>query len=540
MRYFVLLFILLSSVAEAQNKYLLLFKDKANSPYSVSAPEKYLSTRSIQRRKTQNIAITQRDLPPNPAYIQQVTKLGAKVYYKSRWLNAVLIETSFDSLQKILQLSFVKGIEGNGDIRNAKLSGEALEAFQKNKFEDLSSQDLGLSQSQLGMIGADKMQEQGFKGEGILIGVLDSGFLNADRLSFFKHIFDENRVIDTYDFVYNEKNVYNDHTHGTSVLSCIAAFEDYKVCGTAPKASFVLLKTEDELSESRIEEANWLFGAEYADSLGVDVINSSLGYADGFTNPAQNHILSELNGDKTLITRAADWAASTGIVVVNSAGNEGNNNWEYIIAPADADSVISVGAVNANKQYAYFSSLGYSPKGKVKPELVAQGQGTVVGLYSNVIGTSNGTSFSSPLIAGLVAGFKQANPSLSNMQIRDYLIRSGSQYNNPDNKLGYGIPNFVTANELVKFDENIKKSGKDVFVYPNPFDENGLRAIIIKEDAGTEFEVSLIDVRGTILWQSTIKERSFTLPNNIHLRAGIYYLRIKNDGFSSTTTISRN
>ena len=540
MRYFVLLFILLSSVAEAQNKYLLLFKDKANSPYSVSAPEKYLSTRSIQRRKTQNIAITQRDLPPNPAYIQQVTKLGAKVYYKSRWLNAVLIETSFDSLQKILQLSFVKGIEGNGDIRNAKLSGEALEAFQKNKFEDLSSQDLGLSQSQLGMIGADKMQEQGFKGEGILIGVLDSGFLNADRLSFFKHIFDENRVIDTYDFVYNEKNVYNDHTHGTSVLSCIAAFEDYKVCGTAPKASFVLLKTEDELSESRIEEANWLFGAEYADSLGVDVINSSLGYADGFTNPAQNHILSELNGDKTLITRAADWAASTGIVVVNSAGNEGNNNWEYIIAPADADSVISVGAVNANKQYAYFSSLGYSPKGKIKPELAAQGQGTVVGLYSNVIGTSNGTSFSSPLIAGLVAGFKQANPSLSNMQIRDYLIRSGSQYNNPDNKLGYGIPNFVTANELVKFDENIKKSGKDVFVYPNPFDENGLRAIIIKEDAGTEFEASLIDVRGTILWQSTIKERSFSLPNNIHLRAGIYYLRIKNDGFSSTTTISRN
>ena len=540
MRFYITTFLLLIAfISNAQNKYLLLFKDKTNSPYSIKAPEKFLSTRAIQRRATQNIAITERDLPPNPAYIQQVRSYGAKIFYTSRWLNAALIETSYDTLQKILKLSFVKGIEGNGDIRNARVSDEEIAKIQKEKFEILSEQSLGFSQNQLAMIGADKMQEQGYKGEGILIGVLDSGFQNADRLSFFQHLFTDKRIIDTYDFVNQEKDVYNDHNHGTNVLSCMAAYQENTICGTAPKASYVLLKTEDVTIESRIEEANWLFGAEYADSVGVDVINSSLGYSDGFTNPNQNHKLSELDGNTTLITRAADWAAATGIVVVNSAGNEGNNEWQYISAPADADSIISVGAVNSQKEYAYFSSLGYSPKGKIKPELAAQGQSTAVGLSSNSIGYSNGTSFSSPLIAGLVAGFKQAFPNLTNMQIRDYLIRSASQYTKPDNKLGYGIPNFVTASEIAKFDETIKKSGKELFLYPNPFDENGIRLIILKDNIGNEFEVSLIDNRGSILWQKTTTEKNFVIPAN-SLREGIYYVRVRNEQYQGMSAIVRH
>lgn len=534
-----LLFISFNTLA--QNQYFVIFKDKANSPYSISRPKEFLSDRSIKRRANQNIAIIERDLPPNPSYLSDVAKAGAKVLYKSRWLNGALIQTDAASLDKVLKLSFVRGLEGKGDIRNTRQNSDNQAFITKNKFENDAITNNGFSQTQLAMLGADKMHDKGFHGEGMMIGVLDSGFLNAPQLSFFKDLFSENRVIGTWDFVNNEANVYNDHNHGTNVLSCMAAFENAKIVGTAYKASYLLLTTEDVSSETKREEANWLFGAEMADSVGVDVINTSLGYTT-FDNPAQNYTYNDMNGDRALATRAADWAAQAGILVVASAGNDGSGSWKYIGTPADADSIIAVGAVSSARNIASFSSFGPSFDGRIKPELSAQGASTVVGNTNNTVGTSNGTSFSSPLLAGFATSFWQAFPKLTNMQVRDYLIRSASQFSTPDNRVGFGIPNFDKAYEIAELEtliSELKKSGQDVVVFPNPFnDPQGLKIWVLKENAGENFVYTLLDAVGKPVWNFSSKENKITLPiNKSDLPMATYILKVSAENLNFSTKI---
>jgi len=433
----------------AQNKYLVFFKDKSNSPYSISNPSKYLSNRAIARRKRQKIVITERELPPNPSYLQAIKNLGAKVWYKTRWLNGALIETDAATLNQILALPFVKGIQGNGDIRNARLANDNLSNNKKDKFGTTVVEDYGFSLNQVKMLCADSMHLAGYRGEGMWIGVLDSGFLKASQHSSLKDLFTENRVVGTFDFVQNDPNVYDDHNHGTNVLSCMAGNTSDTLIGTAYKASYLLLRTEDDASETKIEEANWLFGAEYADSVGVDVINSSLGYSQ-FDNPAQNYTYANMNGDFALSTQAADFAAAAGILVVISAGNAGNSAWQYITAPSDGDSVLCVAAVNPVGIRMSFSSIGPSADNRIKPDLAAQGSSVVVANANGGFSLSSGTSFASPLLAGMAAGFWQANPSLTNVQVMNLLRQSASQANNPDFLLGFGIPNFKRAQALVK------------------------------------------------------------------------------------------
>jgi serine protease AprX len=536
-KFSILIIFLISSHAFAQNKYLVLFKDKNNSTYSTARAREFLSERSIKRREKQRIALTERDLPPNGSYLNEIRKTGAKVIYQSRWLNGALIETNATNLTKILLLPFVKGLEGKGDIRNTRLAIDKQLLKPKEKFETIEINDNGRSQGQLAMLGADIMHERGYKGEGMLIGILDSGFLNADKLSFFKPIFDEKRVLATYDFVVSESNVYDDDSHGTAVFSCIGAFEDGKIVGTAPKASFALFRTEDVASETRIEEANWLFAAEMADSLGVDVINSSLGYTQ-FDNSLQNYVYkNDLNGDKALITRAADWAAQVGILVCNSAGNDGTAAWKYIGAPADADSIITVGAVGSTKIVTSFSSYGPSADGRTKPELAAQGGSTVVGTPSNTVGISSGTSFSSPLMAGFVASFWGAFPELTNMQVREYLIRSASQYDKPDDRIGYGIPNFEKAYNLVEYEKllnELKKQGLEVAVFPNPFDDpKTLKIWILKEETGDEFRIELFDNIGKEILSFTTKDKFTKLPiQKTDLFKGNYILKVSSENLN--------
>ncbi len=522
--------LLLSFDNFAQNDYFILFKDKANSPYAISRPQEFLSERSIARRQKQNIKITERDLPPNPAYIKNLSQLGAKVLYQSRWNNGVLVNCNASILSKILSLSFVRGLEGNEYLKNFRNTNVENNKSNKDKFYQKETSGNGLSQTQLAMLGADQMHARGFRGEGMLIGVLDSGFQNAPNLSFFNDLFLEKRVIHTYDFVNNEKNVYNDHYHGTNVLSCMAAFEQDKIVGTAYKASYVLLTTEDVNSETRREEANWLFGAELADSVGVDVINSSLGYTE-FDIASQDYTYRDMNGDKALATRAADWAAQVGILVVASAGNEGNSSWKYVGSPADADSIIAVGAVNGQGNVAYFSSFGPSADGRIKPELAAQGQATVVGNPNNTITTSNGTSFSSPLMAGFVASFWQGFRQLSNMQIRDILIRSASLSDTPNNRIGYGIPNFDKAYQLaeimVLLDE-LKKSGKEVAIFPNPVEDNLLKIWVLKENAGTNFEFGIFTIDGKKIWENNSQTNKITADIS-SFPAGKYIISVKSE-----------
>ncbi len=536
-----ILFFLTSFSTFAQNQYLVLFKDKANSTYSTSRPKEFLSDRSIKRRTNQSIAITERDLPVNQTYLNEISKLGAKVIYKTKWLNGALIQTDAATLNKVLALSFVRGLEGKGDIRNTRQNTDNQIYKTKDKFENDGITDNGLSQTQLAMLGADKMHQKGFHGEGMLIGVLDSGFLNANQLTFFKDLFNDKRVIGTWDFVNNETNVYNDHNHGTNVLSCMAAFEDSRIVGTAYKASYLLLTTEDVGSETKREEANWLFGAEMADSVGVDVINTSLGYNE-FDNPAQNYKYADMNGDRALATRAADWAAQVGILVVASAGNEGTASWKYIGTPADADSIIAVGAVGSTRNIASFSSYGPSADGRIKPDLSAQGSGTVVGNTNNTVGTSNGTSFSSPLMAGFVASFWQAFPKLTNMQVREYLIRSASNFDNPNDRVGYGIPNFEKAYEIAELEQlltELKKTGKEAVVFPNPFtDTQGLKVWVIKDGAGTNFDYSLTDLSGKLVWNFSSKESKIALPIfKLDLPSATYILKISAENLNYSTKI---
>lgn len=539
----VFLFFLLELTAYSQSEYLVVFKDKANSTYSVNRPQEFLSERSIQRRTRQNITITERDLPPNVNYLNEIRKTGAKILYKSRWLNAVLVQTDANTLSKILQLPFVKGLEGAGDLRYARTNGTEATGKTRNKFATEENVNNGLSQTQLEMLGADKMHQKGFHGEGMLIGVLDGGFEKANQLSFFKTLFNENRVVGTFDFVANEKNVYNDHYHGTNVLSCMAAFEEGSIVGTAYKASYLLLRTEDVNSETRREEANWLFGVEMADSVGVDVINTSLGYTT-FDNPAQNYKYSDMNGDRALATRAADWAAQVGILVVASAGNEGDDPWKYIGAPADADSIIAVGAVDASRNVMNFSSFGPSADGRVKPELAAQGGATVVGYPSNFVGTNNGTSFASPLLAGFSAAFWQAFPELTNMQVRSYLIRSASRYESPNDRVGFGIPNFDKAYEMAELDRlvaSLKKQGKDVVAFPNPFNEaQAMKVWVLKDDAGQNFDYKLIDMTGKVVWSLTTTERNITLPAQVDYWQSNYILKVSAENLKFTTKVARN
>ncbi|MFN3487487.1 MAG: S8 family serine peptidase [Emticicia sp.] len=536
------LLIFTSFTTFAQNQYFVLFKDKANSPYSVSRPKEFLSDRSIKRRENQKIAITERDLPPNPNYLSEISKTGAKILYKSRWINGALVQTDATTLTKILNLSFVRGLEGTGDIRNTRLNAESQTAKTKDKFGNEGVLDNGLSQTQLAMLGADKMHTKGYRGEGMLIGVLDSGFLNANRLTFFNDLFNDKRVIGTWDFVNNETNVYNDHSHGTNVLSCMAAFENGRIVGTAHKASYLLLTTEDVASETKREEANWLFGAEMADSVGVDVINTSLGYTT-FDNPVQDYKYTDMNGDRALATRAADWAAQAGILVVASAGNEGSGSWKYVGTPADADSIIAVGAVTGTQNIASFSSFGPSADGRVKPELSAQGVGTVIGNTNGAIGAGNGTSFSSPLLAGFAASFWQAFPTLTNMQVREYLIRSASQYTNPDNRVGFGIPNFDKAYELAELESlinELKKSGQEVIVFPNPInDGSSTKVWVLKNDAGTNFEYSITDLTGKTLWTLSSKESKITLPDINDLPLSNVILKVTAENLKYSTKIIR-
>ncbi len=536
------LIIFTSFTTFAQNQYFVLFKDKANSPYSVSRPKEFLSDRSIKRRANQKIAITERDLPTNPSYLTEITKTGAKILYKSRWINGALVQTDAATLAKILNLSFVRGLEGKGDIRNTRLNGENQTSKTKDKFGNEGVLDNGLSQTQLAMLGADKMHTKGYRGEGMLIGVLDSGFLNANKLSFFNDLFNDKRVVGTWDFVNNETNVYNDHNHGTNVLSCMAAFENSKIVGTAYKASYLLLTTEDVSSETKREEANWLFGAEMADSVGVDVINTSLGYTE-FDNPAQNYKYTDMNGDRALATRAADWAAQAGILVVASAGNEGSGSWKYVGTPADADSIIAVGAVSSSQNIASFSSYGPSADGRVKPELSAQGANTTIGNTNGTVGLSSGTSFSSPLMAGFAASFWQAFPTLTNMQVREYLIRSASQYTNPDNRIGFGIPNFDKAYELAELESlinELKKSGQEVIVFPNPINDGASTKVwVLKNDAGTNFEYSITDLTGKILWNLSTKESKITLPTLNDLPFSNVILKVTAENLKYSTKIIR-
>ncbi|GAB4015941.1 S8 family serine peptidase [Spirosoma koreense] len=529
------LWLLVQSVGYGQgSKYLVLLRDKANSPYSVGKPEQFLSTRSIQRRQKQSIAVQERDFPVNPAYVTQIRQAGATVWFTSRWLNAVLVEANDATIAAVQALPFVKGLEFGRALNAVRPIDQprikSVEATNSARRAADTPLDYGTSTNQITQIGVDKMHQQGYHGEGMLIGILDAGFQNANTVSFLKPVFDEKRVLATYDFVAKETSVYEDASHGMEVLSTIAATADKQLYGTAYKASFILLRTEDDPTEKQIEEANWLLGAEYADSAGVDVISSSLGYTE-FDNTAASYTYQNLDGKTALCTRAAQIATETGIVVVVAVGNDGSKPWHYLSVPSDAASVLAIGAVTQTGIQASFSSFGPSADGRIKPDLAARGQGVVIGLATNTIGLGNGTSYATPLVAGLVAGFWQAYPKLTAAQVTEVMRRSGSQFATPNNELGYGIPNFERASTIAQTLAPLATDPASIplLIFSNPFSDNAPLSIQLEGlSTGAPVDASLTDLTGRVLWQkryTTPSQTSVAVPN-LGLSAGVYVMTL--------------
>ncbi|MGV3640123.1 MAG: S8 family serine peptidase [Adhaeribacter sp.] len=449
----------------SMRRHLVYFKDKANTPYSLDQPQAFLSARALQRREKQKIPLQPRDLPVNPAYVAGIKNLGVSVWYTSRWFNAAVVYCDSTRLSQVLALPFVKNgrtlsrmtmvsqASGEGNLRDA-----GLRNAMKTK---AGAAAYGRAFNQANMIGAVDLHAAGYRGDSMYVAVFDGGFPGVDQAPAFAPLFAEKRLKGTYDFVGRDKGVFERDNHGTNVLSTMAAYEPGVFVGTAYKASYFLFITEDSQGEQQIEEINWLLAAEYADSAGVDVINSSLGYND-FDAPSLDYTYQDMNGNTALVTRAADYAAATGMLVVSSAGNDGNKAWRYIGAPADADSILTVGAVDSLGRYAGFSSLGPSADGRIKPNLSAQGVSTAVITKSGSLSRNHGTSFASPVLAGMAACFWQANPRLSNMEVIRLLQQSATQGKNPDAYLGFGIPNGWKALQ------EALEAEKKTLIYPNP------------------------------------------------------------------------
>ncbi len=531
-------FFLLGLRANAQQdkyRYLILFKDKISSPFSINKPDLFLSSKSIERRKKMNIAINEQDLPINPAYLEQLKANGVTVLFPLKWINGALIQLKPKDLSKTLKLSNVKGLYWN-------FPADSSSSFQitnnlEIKTDAQSAFDYGNSLTQISQLGIDQMHLKGFQGQNVIISILDNGFLNANTVPFFQNLYNSKRIVGTLVTKPTIKSVYEIGSHGTQVMSTITGETPSKLYGTAYQAKFAVAQTEEDDTELIVEEANWLRGAEWADSLGTDIISSSLGYSQ-FDNSQHNHTYADMNGKNTLVTKAAVWASRRGIICTISAGNEGSNTWKYISAPADADSILSVGAVDRTGIRASFSSYGPSFDKRIKPDVSAMGLGTIVGLPSGLFGSLSGTSFSAPLIAGLVAGLIQANPSKSAWKIIDAIKKSASLAEKPDNSLGYGVPNFDKANAILNpiLGTEPNLSGK-FKVYPNPIRTG--EKINIDQEKGEKSTLDVFNTYGVLISTFELQERheEIFLPP---FASGKYYFRFTRGNEYSIVAILLN
>jgi serine protease AprX len=446
------------------------FADKENSHYSLARPHEFLSQRAIERRQKQNIPFDFYDLPVSPHYLQTLAAdTSIVVYYSSKWFNGAMLKVSnAEALQQLYNYEFISYWEDvkpqpplPEDKKLEEINGS--QAFDYYSFDPAmfseeypyslmhtfnNYPDYGEAENQVRLVNGQELHGRGYWGRDKVIAVLDAGYRAVDTLEGFSFLWEQNRILGFRDFVDPDGNIFNSHPHGTYVLSVMGGFLPGRYSGAALGASYWLLRTEDAASEFRIEEYNWLAGAEFADSVGADIINSSLGYTR-FDDPAQNYTYNDLDGQTTIVARAANKAFSRGILVVSSAGNYGAQSWRYIGSPADAHGALAVGGTNNTGQRVNFSSVGPSADGRVKPEVMAQAQGVAVLNLVGSTGNANGTSFSAPLVAAMAACLWQKFPKATNEQIQNAIIRSADRYMMPDSLYGYGIPDFGKAIEIL-------------------------------------------------------------------------------------------
>ncbi|MCD8268044.1 MAG: S8 family serine peptidase [Parabacteroides sp.] len=421
--------------------FRVYLKDKGDAGCTVEQPETFLSQESIQRRKKTGTPVSASDLPIAPAYLDTLASTGAKPVVQSKWFSTVVVASSdstvADKLKELVIVDSVKWVWKGTDVVTAESEEQEERYFPADT--PLKAQ-YGYAEEQIKMLNGIELHEAGFRGEGMRIAVIDAGFQNVDRIS----VFDSLQLIGTHNVIYPERSVYEADDHGTKVLSCLAADMPGIMVGTAPKASYLLIKSEDSDSEYPIEEDYWAAAVEYADSVGVDVITSSLGYF-AFDADELSYDQDALDGKTALISRVAHEAAEKGILMFCSAGNEGSGQWGKITFPSDASDVLTVGAVTEDKKKSVFSSVGFTADYRVKPDVVALGSGSCVIDPRGNVRYASGTSFATPILAGLGVCLWQALPRLSNKEIIALLQQVSSQAKRPDAELGYGIPNVYKA-----------------------------------------------------------------------------------------------
>ncbi len=544
------LLLLQGLLAHAQYpKYVITFRNKGNTPYTFSNPQAYLSQRAIDRRTRYSIGVDSSDLPVLQQYINTVAAQGAvTVLSRSKWLNSILIYTTDNAaLARISALPFV---QGSATVGNRAM----LQDTGRNKFRETADPvntvagrgtnttadyySYGNSYGQVHIHNGEYLHNRNFRGQGMMVAVIDAGFNQYKTTPALDSVRNGGQVLGERDFVDFDNSVNEDDSHGRNCFSIMAANSPNQMVGTAPKANYWLLRSENALSEFPVEEFNWVAAAEFADSCGVDLISSSLGYST-FDDPAFDHPYSQFYTNSTMVSKGAAAAVRKGILVTNSAGNEGSNSWKYIIFPADADSVCTVAATDLNKNIAGFSSYGYP--GKIKPNVSSVGVATLYATPGGIF-SGNGTSYSNPNIAGLIACLWQAFPRFNNIKILDAVYRSSDRYTAPTDRFGYGIPDMKAAYRLLKHDENVLLYGNDwLWAEPDPFTDSIHVRFLGRTDGLALLQV--FDSQGVLVaFQNNIATEleevyNFTFRGLQNLPAGTYTLRYTDAGGNNRTVL---
>lgn len=518
----------LLGVAQDPNCYRVYLSNKNNSPFSINTPSAFLSPRAIAKRTTYNIPITTQDLPVNESYINQIKAFDAniQVLSTSKWLNTVVIYCPNSAhIPGIQNLGCVQHIVPVANLPFTKEGGFVIpQTVANDKFGMNGTKDFsyGDSYDQIKVHRGDSLHNLGFRGEGMLIAVLDAGWNGFDTISHFQPLYANSQIWGTRDMIPGVNNVYTGHGHGTAVTSIIASNIEGQLVGTAPMANYFFIRSENPWSEQPIEEDFWAAAAELADSLGADVINSSLGYTTFADFPQGDMTPQQNDGISSVASQAATIAGQKGIVVVISAGNERGSEWGFIGRPADAFDVISVGAMDKDSVIAPFSSYGPSADMRVKPDVTSVGWNTWYSSTDGSIYQGNGTSFSGPVIAGLSACLWQSLPHLNAIEIMEVIRQHGHIYNNPDNDFGYGIPDYFQA-----FLDNISSVSEfstpmDVLVFPNPTEDQ----ITFQSMNEEILSIQIVDLSGKILYHNSDKQFKNTISVSF-LSSGIYFAHLK-------------
>lgn len=544
----ILLGVAFSGSLAAQDRYAVFYKYKPQQILSLDKPSEFLSQKALDRRSKEGVTPDSLDLPVSQKYVDEVYQKSNYILYSSKWFNATLLVTDASNVKEIEALPFVDRVElvGRGFIPspNARI-GKRIYASVTNKYCPPDAENARILAAneetydfQNSLLGIDLMHEEGFTGKGITIAVFDAGFPGAQTASPLAHLQTNGQIISTKDFVRPwNNNVYSDNQHGTNVLSLIGSNEPGKMLAGAPDANYILSMTEEIATEYWVEEYNWVRAAEYADSLGTDIISSSVGYWD-FDDPDMNYTLEDLDGETTIIARGASIAASKGILVVNSAGNSGPSA-STLNSPSDAKGILAIGSVNKELNVSNFSSRGPTGDGRIKPDLAAFGEGTTLVRSNGEVGFSNGTSFSAPQVAALAAGLWESHPEWTKDELIEALLNSGTQGDDPDNILGYGIPNFFRAyyGEILAVEDNAEVLAWSV--YPNPVLGDQLN-IYFGNSLSAEF--ALIDLNGRALQNETLNRATVKEPFRILLQGvkpGFYVIQMQDGSLIKQSKLIR-